>query len=98
MDYYIDAFVNAFDFVGRATRKEYWMFLLLNFIIGVVIGVMIAFTRSKTLSFVPMVYQMIVFVPHLSLGFRRMHDVNKPGWFFLIPFYNLYLLLQPSHK
>jgi uncharacterized membrane protein YhaH (DUF805 family) len=34
--------------------------------------------------------------PLISCGARRMHDVGKSGWFQLIPFYNLYLLVQPS--
>lgn len=32
----------------------------------------------------------------VGAGIRRMHDVGRTGWFVLVPFYNLYLLAQPS--
>ena len=37
MEYYIDAFRNYVNFQGRATRTQFWMFVLFNFIAGVVL-------------------------------------------------------------
>ena len=39
---------------------------------------------------------LIVFVPSLAVTVRRMHDVGKSGWFILIPFYNIILLVTDS--
>lgn len=36
-------------------------------------------------------YSLAVLVPGIAIGIRRMHDVNKSGWFILIPIYNLVL-------
>jgi uncharacterized membrane protein YhaH (DUF805 family) len=33
-----------------------------------------------------------IFLPSLALAIRRMHDVDKSGWYSLIPIYNLILL------
>jgi uncharacterized membrane protein YhaH (DUF805 family) len=37
------------------------------------------------------IYSVLVLLPSIAVGVRRMHDVNKSGWYLLIPFYNLYL-------
>ena len=36
-------------------------------------------------------YVMALFIPSLAVGIRRMHDVNKSGWYILIPIYSLIL-------
>ncbi|RYE89849.1 MAG: DUF805 domain-containing protein [Cytophagaceae bacterium] len=36
-------------------------------------------------------YSLAVLLPSLAVSVRRMHDVNKSGWFILIPFYNFIL-------
>ncbi len=35
-------------------------------------------------------------VPSVAVAIRRMHDVGKPGWFVLIPVYDIYLATLPS--
>ena len=35
-------------------------------------------------------------LPMISVGCRRMHDINKSGWFQVIPIYNLILWAQDS--
>ncbi len=37
------------------------------------------------------VYDLVVIVPGIAVGVRRMHDVGKSGWYILIPIYNLIL-------
>ena len=34
----------------------------------------------------------------IFLGWRRMHDIGRPGWWCLVPFYNLYLSTLPSEQ
>jgi uncharacterized membrane protein YhaH (DUF805 family) len=38
----------------------------------------------------------LLIVPSIAVGVRRMHDVDKRGWWLLVPFANLYFLVQPS--
>ena len=77
-------FSKYFDGKGRASRSEYWWFWLLYFIVDVVLQ----YTGSTVLSW--LILAMVI--PVLTAGIRRMHDVDKSGWFLLIPIYNLVLL------
>jgi uncharacterized membrane protein YhaH (DUF805 family) len=76
-------------FSGKATRKEYWTFYLFYLIVNFASG----YVGS---SLVENLVTLGLITPLVACGARRMHDVGKSGWFQLIPFYNLYLLIQPS--
>ena len=84
---------NYANFKGRATRQEYWMFILFNFIFTIVASVIDAVTG---LGFIYILYTLALFIPSIAAVIRRMHDVGKSGWFFLIPIYNLILLVSSS--
>lgn len=93
MKYFIEALKNYANFKGRTGRKAFWIFTLINLGISVLLGMV-----GKAIDFVLLssLYQLAVLLPSLAIGARRMHDVGKSGWFFLIPFYNLYLAIQPG--
>lgn len=86
---------------GRASRSEFWYFVLFNII--VVLGLsliegILGIASDTEESVLAIIYQLIVFIPSIALGIRRMQDVNKPGWFLLIPFYNLILTITDWTK
>ena len=74
------------DFKGRATRSEYWWFAIF---IGVV-----SFVLSKISTGFEDLFILATFIPGLAVAIRRMHDVDKSGWFILIPFYNFFLAVS----
>ena len=76
MNEYIDVWKKALDFSGRARRKEYWMFFLINFVITLVVGF---------IPVVNMIYSLCVIIPSLSVTIRRLHDTNRSGWWLLAP-------------
>lgn len=81
------------DFSGRARRKEYWMFILFNFVISCVLAVI--FGRLLNVSWVSGLYSLAVLVPSIAVSVRRLHDIGKSGWWLLlslIPIVNLYLI------
>ena len=88
------------DFKGRARRKEFWMFMLINWVISMVlaiIGGLIHFTLLGS------IYSLAVLVPTLGVGVRRLHDMGKSGWWYLIclvpvlgAIYLIYLWCQDS--
>lgn len=89
MNYYIDCLTKKYCcFSGRARRKEYWMFVLFNFIAAVVIGFVGAFlaglTNVTAFAFLGTIYNIAVIVPSMGLLFRRLHDIGKSGWWWLI--------------
>lgn len=75
-------------FNGRSRRSEYWYFFLFNIIISIVLNVSGIYLGSSILD---TIYSLAVLVPGIAVAVRRMHDVNKSGWYILIPIYNLIL-------
>jgi len=85
------AYRNYWDFQGRASRSEYWLFFLWGVILGVIAGMIDVFAFSK--GGVPSLFGpcalFCVFanlIPNLSLSFRRLHDTNRSAWWLLIAF------------
>jgi|TARA_B100001971_G_scaffold73686_1_gene67989 uncharacterized membrane protein YhaH (DUF805 family) len=72
---------NYANFNGRASRQEYWMFFLFNIIFASVAGIADVFFG---LGFLYPLYALAVLIPGLAVGIRRLHDVNKSGWWLLI--------------
>jgi len=76
-------------FNGRASRSEYWYFYL--FYILVVIATSILDAAADTSAF-SNIAVLVLFLPLLAAGTRRLHDTNRSGWFILVPIYNIVLL------
>ncbi len=79
---------NYANFNGRARRKEYWMFTLfqLIFIYGgmLILGGIAYAIDSPFIIFAIYIYIFATLIPSLAVGVRRLHDVGKSGWFYLI--------------
>jgi len=88
MKWYIKCLQNYANFNGRASRSEYWYFVLFNLIFAFAAAFISAFLRMPILYYV---YALGVLIPGIAVGVRRMHDTNNSGWFLLIPIYNLVL-------
>ena len=82
---------NYANFKGRARRAEYWNFVLLNFLIIIpfyilaFVGSSMDSTLLSTLGFG--VYGLAVLgtiIPSLAVAVRRLHDINKSGWYYFI--------------
>lgn len=73
-------------FSGRARRKEYWQFVLIHLIAGVIGGVLMSIVPDLAgpLTILWMVYALAVFIPNLALSVRRLHDTDRSGWWLLI--------------
>ncbi len=90
MHWYIDVLRKYTVFSGRARRKEYWMFFLFSALITVFLAVIDEFMGWKfemggeNLGFLSTLYHIAVFIPYLAVIFRRLHDTDRSGWWFLI--------------
>lgn len=87
MEWYIKCLRQYADFSGRARRREYWMFCLFNFLVsfclGFVAGLLGALMDANLTSLV-WIYALAIFIPSLAVCIRRLHDVGKSGWMYLI--------------
>ncbi|MCW2254246.1 uncharacterized membrane protein YhaH (DUF805 family) [Providencia alcalifaciens] len=97
MNWYLEVLKNNYaNFSGRARRKEYWMFSLVNIIILVVLyGLVMSSLDRYTgdigglgmAAFVVLIiYALGIFIPSLAVTVRRLHDTDKSGWWYLISF------------
>ena len=84
-------------FSGRATRAEFWYFTLaiglINIVTSMVGGLLVAITDVQAFSIFRWLSQLVFIVPSVSVSVRRMHDINKSGWYVLICWVGLVLLL-----
>ena len=89
------------DFTGRASRSEYWWWMLVSFLVGVVLEVFAVVTGAFGALFMPdepwtpdvgfaiflvlgLVWGLGTLVPNLALTWRRLHDADLAGPFFLL--------------
>ena len=88
MNWYLHVLKNYATFSGRARRKEYWMFFLFNVLISLGLGVLdvVAGTYSVEYEtgFFSGLYSLLVLIPGIAVGVRRLHDTNRSGWWSLI--------------
>lgn len=82
MNWYIEVLKKYAVFDGRAHRSEYWMFVLFNVIITIVLGLI---DRLLGISGVLSgIYGLAVLIPGIAVSIRRLHDTNRSGWWLLI--------------
>ena len=82
MNWYLKCWKQYADFTGRARRTEYWMFTLVNFLISFLLNLVLVGTFLG-LSFY-YIYSLAIFIPSLAVCVRRLHDVGRSGWWYLI--------------
>jgi uncharacterized membrane protein YhaH (DUF805 family) len=82
MNWYLKCLKQYADFSGRARRKEYWMFFLFNLIFGVVANVL-DFALGVDGVF-GLLYLLGLLIPGLAVTVRRLHDIDKSGWWIFI--------------
>ncbi|AMO47066.1 Uncharacterized membrane protein YhaH, DUF805 family [Kosakonia oryzendophytica] len=97
MDWYFKVLRNYATFRGRAHRREFWMFTLVNLILFGVLHVIDRIIGWHTLS---LLYELLVLVPSLAVQVRRLHDTDRSwrwlllllfpviGWLALLAFYS----------
>ncbi len=91
MNWYLKVLRQWSDFKGRARRKEYWMFALFNIIFLIIAAILdnvfgLTFSREIPYGYIYLLYALIVIVPGLAVSVRRLHDISKSGWWYLIAF------------
>ena len=92
--WYIKALKKYAVFNGRARRKEFWYFFLFQsifFILFLVAGSVIADSvveaglKEEIVLLLLWLYLLVNFIPSLAVSIRRLHDVDRSGWYSLAP-------------
>lgn len=87
---YFDGLYRYFEFSGRSTRMQYWVFALFSLLLA--IG---AFLGDFYLFDVPLAsghwgplttfFALFHTIPGVTLTVRRLHDIGRSGWWYFIP-------------
>jgi len=84
---------NFCNFSGRTSRRDFWLAVLGVFIISLILGYGGGFVLSlggvdpsKASAMISSPWALITLLPILSMQVRRLHDINKSGWWILINF------------
>ena len=79
------------NFSGRASRSEFWLFTLFTFIMSVILMILDAWIAGIPFLEFDVIYPPLsniftiaIFIPSLSVAVRRLHDINRSGWWLLI--------------
>lgn len=99
--WFMTAVMNHYaDFNGRARRKEYWRFVLIQFVVSIVLSIIDSIIGIQILSGI---WGLALLCPGVAVGIRRLHDIGKSGWWMLVALvpllgaiYLIYLLVQDS--
>lgn len=78
-------FANYVNFSGRAVRSEFWYWVLFCFILGIVTAILdTAIFPGNQISPLNVIASLITLLPSLAVGARRLHDIDRTGWWQLI--------------
>ena len=72
----------AFD--GYARRKEFWFFMLVCIGIGIIARVLDSILHTGKL--IDSLQSLVLLLPSLAVGARRLHDIGRSGWWQLLIF------------
>lgn len=85
MRWFIKCLKQYSDFNGRARRKEYWMFCLVQSILGLILfaaDMLLFVLPSDGFPILTMLYATAILFPSLAVAVRRLHDIGKSGWWY----------------
>ena len=77
-------FSNYFNFNGRGQRSEFWWFYLFTWMLAIGGSILDFTTTGYGYGMFYYIASIAVFFPAIAAGSRRLHDLNKSGWWQLI--------------
>ncbi len=84
MDWFKKGLRNYANFSGRARRKEYWYFVLVQMGLVIIAMILDAIIFNSEIGLFYIVVALGLFLPGLAVTIRRLHDTSRSGWWFLI--------------
>ena len=98
IDSYKEYWKKAFTTYGRTSRRDFWNVVFVTFVISFCIGFVmgLAGVEDETSTMIAYIWDAINLIPGISIGARRMHDINRNGWWIFIPFVNIIFWCLPS--
>ena len=82
-----------FKIDGVATRLQYWYFVLFTWLVTLGASIADIFIPGDQLE---NIVSVLLFIPAITAGIRRMHDTDHSGWWLLFPIVNFVFLVSPG--
>ena len=79
----VSGFANYVNFRGRACRSEFWWFQLFCIVTSVALQIIEMASASRH-GYVSSVFSIITVIPITAIGVRRLHDIDRSGWWMLL--------------
>jgi uncharacterized membrane protein YhaH (DUF805 family) len=76
-------FQNYVNFNGRSSRSAFWYWVLFAIIVGIVTGVI---DYALGISLINPLAQLALLLPGIAISARRLHDIDRSGWWLLLAF------------
>lgn len=78
-----------FTFSGRARRKEFWLVILFTWIVSLLLTGVDMVTGlinaiGPGVGLLSLIFSLAIIIPSLAVGVRRLHDIGRTGWWYLI--------------
>lgn len=74
---------NYCNFNGRSSRSEYWWYVLFNACVSIAVAILFCWSND-VYNIVNCLVGLALLLPSLGVAVRRLHDINKSGWWLLI--------------
>ncbi|WP_267401797.1 MULTISPECIES: DUF805 domain-containing protein [unclassified Chryseobacterium] len=87
---------NLFSFHGRIKRSEYIVSIMLNLCFGIPLQIVYGMTDNLAVHIILFLLRLILLLFMLAQGAKRCHDLGNSGWFQLIPFYPIWMMIADS--
>ena len=84
LDWFVKCLKNYVTFNGRARRKEFWFFMLVCVGIGIIARILDNILHTGKL--IDSLQSLVLLLPSLAVGARRLHDTGRSGWWQLLVF------------
>ena len=85
---------NYVGFTGRASRSEFWYWILAVVLVSTVLAVIEGMVVAPVLGFesfspeagqpLRVLFNLVIFLPSIAVAVRRLHDIGRSGWWFLL--------------
>ena len=84
-------FGNYVNFSGRAARSEFWYWTLFTVLANLVAGIIDAVLGGVGL--VGLIVSLALLLPGIVVSVRRLHDLDRTGWWLLLVFTGIGVIL-----
>ncbi|MEW4371676.1 DUF805 domain-containing protein [Paenibacillus kandeliae] len=84
MKWFLYCLKNYATFSGRASRTEFWMYMLFSTLLAIVVLTIDKIIGADNILYG--VFALAIIVPSIAVSIRRLHDTNRSGWWYLLNF------------